>query len=83
MNNINNIREEIDTVDREILKQLNKRLQLVHKIKEIKRQSNISIEDKNREEEIVSSLNLGDLDVNFVKAIYQLIFSYSKDIQSK
>lgn len=81
MNQINKLREEIDKVDCEIVKQLNKRIELVLEIKECKKKSNLPIEDYAREEEIVSNLEFGELDEKFVRDIYEVIFRFSKSRQ--
>ena len=78
MNQIKRIREEIDKVDSEILKQLKKRIELILKISEYKKENNLPIEDSAREEEIISSMELTDLDEKFVRDIYKVIFNYSK-----
>jgi len=78
VNQIKRIREEIDKVDSEILKQLKKRIELILKISEYKKENNLPIEDSAREEEIISSMELTDLDEKFVRDIYKVIFNYSK-----
>lgn len=81
MNQISELRKEIDSIDSEIVRQLNKRMELVLKIKEYKDESGLPVEDIVREEEIVSNLEFHELDEEFVRDIFKLIFNYSKSKQ--
>ncbi len=50
---IHNIREEIDSIDREILILLDKRVRLCREIGEIKKKKKIPVTDKHREVEVL------------------------------
>jgi chorismate mutase len=82
MNDINKLREEIDAVDSKIVKLLNRRIEIVLKIREYKAENNLPLEDLSREEEIISKLECGELSDKYVRDIYRIIFSYSKSAQS-
>ena len=82
MNQIEELRKEIDAVDSEILRQLNIRIELVFKIRDCKRQNKLPVEDIAREEDIVSNLEFDKLDEDFVREIFKTIFSYSKSKQT-
>ena len=81
MNRIIELRKQIDRTDSEILKQLNKRIELVLRIRECKKRNNLPVEDIAREEEVFSNLKIDNLDEGFVRDIYKIIFTYSKSRQ--
>lgn len=55
-NNLDTIRREIDTIDEEIAKLLNRRFNLVEDVAALKNEGGIPVEDKARESEIVQRL---------------------------
>ena len=79
---ITKLREQINSVDREILKTLVKRFNLVKKIKTFKKDNSLKIEDKDREKEIISNLaNLvkkGEISDRLIEEIWHAIFAESK-----
>lgn len=81
MNEIEGLREEIDKVDREIVQLLNKRIELVLHIGELKNRDELAVEDLEREKEILSKLCGDKLDGEFLRNIYEVIFRYSKSKQ--
>lgn len=83
MNKIDKLRKEIDLVDSEIVRQLNKRIKLVREIGECKKEGNLPVEDLSREEKVLSNLEFDGLDEGFLRDIYKTIFSYSKLQQKK
>ena len=68
------IREEIDLVDTEIITLLEKRFEIVNKLKDLKLKKDVT--DENREEEILNKISS-----NIIKNIYLEIFKNSKEIQ--
>jgi len=80
-NEIKKLREQIDAVDTEIVKLLNRRIEIVLRISEQKAVNNIPVEDISREEEVISKLDHGDLSDRFLRDIYKVIFNYSKTVQ--
>ena len=81
MNEIEGLREEIDKVDREIVQLLNKRIELVLHIGELKNRDELAVEDLEREKEILSKLRGDKLDGGFLRNLYEVIFRYSKSKQ--
>lgn len=81
MNEIEKLREEIDKVDREIVHLLNRRIELVLAIGDYKKSGKLPVEDLDREKKVVSSLSGDELDEDFIKEIYTVIFNYSKSKQ--
>ena len=82
---IKDIRNEIDQVDKEILKLLNKRFKLASDVIEFKKLNNLPIENKQREEEIIKMIGESvDVEINDeVIEIYKEIMKQSKVYQSK
>jgi chorismate mutase len=85
MNKLNKIRANIEDIDNSILKLLKKRFVLVHKIGEIKNNSNATIKDKERERHIIKRLIEKNKNVNkeFICKLYKIIFKYSRNLQKK
>ncbi len=81
MNEIKKLREEIDNVDREIVHLLNRRIELVLHIGEHKKSGKLPVKDLEREKKVVSNLSGDELDEDFIKEIYAVIFRYSKSKQ--
>ncbi len=82
---LNKKRQEIDEVDVEISKLLNKRFLIIQEIKKIKEQSNIDILDEAREKEVIHKNKKyikEDFYIQF-EQIYYAIMAASKDIQKK
>ncbi|HLS28530.1 MAG TPA: prephenate dehydratase [Opitutales bacterium] len=72
------IRQQIDEIDRDLIKALNERLRLAGKIGELKRQTESDIYVPQREEEVFQKLlriNEGPLTEENVRAIYREIMS--------
>lgn len=87
MNNLDNLRKQVDKVDEEILKLLGKRVEIVKKIGQLKKQQGKPVFDKKRWQQILeSSLKKSEdlgLSKVFVKNILQKIHQYSLQIQKK
>lgn len=80
---LNEQRNHLDKIDEEISKLLNKRFQVVKKIKKIKKEEKLPIFDIKRETAVINN-NLKYLDKEFQKEfieIYQTILKTSKDFQ--
>ncbi len=84
-NELTQAREILDKIDQEIVIQLARRMNISEKVGEIKKSNNYKIEVINREEEILDRITQieSKLDRNFLKELFNLIFSESKFIQSK
>ncbi|MFV0499660.1 MAG: chorismate mutase [Bacilli bacterium] len=81
MKELEKIRVQIDWIDKEIMKNLDKRFELVSKIGKIKLESNLEIIDLKREEMINHYIEMNtDYEEN-IKKIYAKIMDESKEIQ--
>ena len=86
MKNLNDYRKEIDEIDEQIVVLLDQRFQKCFEISEYKKEKNITVEDKKREEEIKAKiLNCKTSEVIKEKllAVYQEVFKSSKELQRK
>ncbi|WP_169973479.1 MULTISPECIES: prephenate dehydratase [unclassified Campylobacter] len=84
MQNINDLREEIDKIDDDILKKLNERMSFVKKIGELKQTSGTSIYRPERERAILNrleSLSSNILNKSAIEAIYLEIFAVSRNLE--
>jgi chorismate mutase/prephenate dehydratase len=84
MHNVEKLRKEIDDVDNEILKLLNKRSSIVLEIAHIKRNENAKFYSPERERQIIerlASLNQGPLPNETLKVIYREILSASLSLE--
>ena len=85
MNDLNDLRIDIDSIDEEILNLLVKRLRFVKEIGKYKKEHSLSVIDKNREHEIIQILKKkakkANISKSLVKAVWKAIFkeSYSKE----
>ncbi|RJQ33296.1 MAG: chorismate mutase [Actinobacteria bacterium] len=80
---IENIRKQIDELDKKIVELLNERAHLSLKVNEFKLQENLPLYDPAREEEIldeVSKLSNSTLPADYVKKIYNVILDCMKDV---
>ncbi len=73
---INNPRAEINAIDTELLRLLNKRVEIALKVGEVKRRDDVSLCDHNREREVIARLclqNTGPLSEQNVTSIFQRV----------
>lgn len=80
---LNDKRKEIDNIDEQITKLLNKRFLVVKEIKQIKEEENINVLDQNREKQVIDN-NKKFINKEFhnqFEVIYKTIMEMSKDIQ--
>lgn len=86
MNKLDNLRKEIDDIDKELIKLFEKRIQNVLRIGEYKKANNLPIFDKNREEQIIIK-NISSLQNKCLKKTTEEflnnIMSISRNIQEK
>lgn len=83
--NLNALRKQINNIDLNILKLIEKRISVVKQIALIKKQSNLSLVDKKREKEILNRLitkakNFG-ISLTVTKKIFKYIIKQSKKIE--
>lgn len=82
---LNKVRKQIDKVDHKIAKLLNKRFTLVKHVKAIKKEDNISVENKDREQTIITKniVLINDKYKDQYQEIYKTIFKVSKTFQEQ
>ncbi len=81
-----NFREKIDTIDKEILDLILKRMDISNDVAKFKIQNDIGILDVTRENEVINSRfeylkSLGIEDIEFINALFGIILIKSKQIQ--
>lgn len=89
MNTVNEsleqLRREIDTIDKAIIEKLSERLQAVQKIGDYKKQHNITVQDPNREAKLYIKLNQlsqeYQVPLELVTHIYDYIMNHSRGMQ--
>jgi chorismate mutase len=83
MQNLSELRDQIDFIDHEILKNLEKRMQISQKISTLKTKEQLETRQISREKEIyslwLSKINL--CSPKFIKRIVRLILKESRKIQ--
>ena len=85
MKELNDLRKEIDKIDKEIALLYNKRMDVISKINKIKKDNNLNIIDKEREDNLINE------NLKYVKEEYKdyyislekHILKLSKDYQEK
>lgn len=84
---LNNLRKEIDEIDKQLLAVMAKRVNIVREIGKLKKENNTRALDNKRWKEVLQSrlsiaksLNLSE---EFIKNLYVLIHKHSLTIESK
>lgn len=88
MDELLNLRQEIEQIDKQLIKQLKLRLEFAKRIGLIKAKHNMKVEDILREDELKEFHQQICLEFNldyedFIQNIFNLIFEKSKDIQQE
>lgn len=80
---IDDLRKQIDLIDRDISQLFQKRLEIVLKIGKIKSSENIDICDEEREERVLNKVknNVSSFSQTYVETLYRKIFEISKECQ--
>ena len=82
---LDNLRKNIDKLDEQIVELLAKRIEIVKKIGEFKKQNNLPIVDKNRFDKVLERVEKKaiqrGLSPNFVKELYEVIHKYSCEVE--
>lgn len=81
---LKNLRQNIDDIDKKILNLLEDRMRIVQEVGNLKEKLDISVEDLNRENEIIQRLtqhSSGKLSENQLIRIFTSVFKSSKQIQ--
>lgn len=82
--NLQSFREQIDSIDEQILKLLEKRMDLVRDVGKLKAKLDLAVEDLNREQEIIERLTKhahGHLSEGQLIRIFTAVFKSSKQLQ--
>ena len=83
MKNIDNLRHELDVLDDEIMKLLEKRFEVSKKIGNLKASSSsLNISNREREREILNKCN-PYINKESLEKVYEEVFKLSKDLQIK
>lgn len=78
MKELSKKRKKIDKIDNKIVKLLEKRFEIVNKLKQLKKKNGIKMEDKQREEEIKSRYKNSKLPFGFEDKFFELLFREAK-----
>ena len=84
--NMKTKREQINKIDQELIKLLEKRFQLSKEIGEYKKQNNLPVEDKKREQEIIEKIKNQTTckeQREIIIETFEFIINKSKKIQEK
>jgi chorismate mutase/prephenate dehydratase len=84
MSELNKLRKKIDDIDLKILQLLNKRTEIVLRIRKTKKDKHLNIHSPEREREILErlkNLNPGPFPTDALKSIYREIFSASLSLE--
>jgi|1186.fasta_scaffold882820_2 chorismate mutase len=84
--NIQSLRAQLDEVDREFVRALNKRARVVQELAALKREAGVSLYDPKREEEIlqrVAKENPGPIYDATMREIFEIIMHRIRDIESE
>lgn len=82
---IDELRKEIDSLDRNLVEQLNERASLALKIRALKAEAKLPLYDPGREEEIfqkITSVNNGPLYDDDLRGIYEVILHTMKSVDN-
>ena len=90
MNELENLRERIDTIDKELIALFEERLNIVNDIAEYKIKNNLPILNQNREDIVISKVKsivknkeYTDSAIDFIKDIMEISKKFQQKIISK
>ena len=90
MNELENLRERIDTIDKELIALFEKRMNVVNDIAEYKINNNLPILNQNREDIVISKVkaivknkDYTDSAIDFIKDIMEISKKFQQKIISK
>ncbi|MFH1849583.1 MAG: chorismate mutase [archaeon] len=78
---LKSLRSHIDALDAELIRILTERFGLCNDIAEMKRQAEMPIHDRSREEAILKAVKKSGLERKFAERLFRLILKESKRIQ--
>ena len=79
---IESLRNEIDTIDTQIVALLNHRYSCCIEIGKLKKEQNTTILDSGREKRIINNLSLDEKYSGMVEAVWPAIMAFSRELQS-
>ncbi|MCD4721560.1 MAG: prephenate dehydratase [Desulfobacula sp.] len=83
-NDLSELRDQIDTIDANILSLINQRLDIGKKVGEIKKETGSRILDRSRERKVIerlSKINQGPSDKELLRYIFNVIITATREIQ--
>lgn len=80
MKKLEDLRKEIDEIDRELVSAFQQRMDLQVEIAQLKKREDLPVESKSREEEILKKWEEKKY-FSEIKTLYETIFTISKDFQ--
>ena len=86
MENLDVYRAQIDEIDKELTKLIEQRLEVVLKVGQYKKEHNLPVYNKEREDEVIikNSSNLSNKDFSFaIEEIYKSIIEASKKLEEE
>ncbi len=87
MQRLNQLRKQIDRIDKQIFNLLVKRINTVKRISSFKRKHKLKTQDKHREKQIFDKLKnyskKAKIPITFSNKVFRSIISYSKIIQKQ
>ena len=90
MNELENLRERIDTIDKELIALFEERMNVVNDIAEYKIKNNLPILNQNREDIVISKVkstvknkDYTDSAIDFIKDIMEISKKFQQDLISK
>ena len=82
---LDDLRKEIDVIDEKLVDLLARRIEIVKKIGEFKKQNNLPVLDKNRFAKVLEKVEKTaiqqGLSPDFVKELYEVIHKYSCEVE--
>ncbi|KEH98976.1 chorismate mutase [Clostridium massiliodielmoense] len=86
MDDLKKLRDDIDSIDRELIALFQKRMETVLKVAEYKKKNNIPILNANREDEVIKKNSKRIYNEDFKKPVEEFlkdIMKISKELQAK
>jgi chorismate mutase/prephenate dehydratase len=83
-NDLSGLRDQIDTIDANILRLINQRLEIGKKVGKIKKETGSRILDRSRERKVIerlSKINQGPSDKELLRYIFNVIITATREIQ--
>lgn len=81
------LREEMEKVDRRIVKLADRRLQIAEHVAKVKSEKNMEIEDKEREKEVIENVVENTktiaIEEEYIRDLFQKLIEISKEHQKK